>query len=472
MRAFIASQISSFCLAVIPILAKAQMTVQVSSVPQLTPLLDDLFITGTFNDWDPGDPLYRMTPTGTGAWTVSIPGTNGEQVSYKFTRGTWDMVEGGASGNFIPNRNLVYSTGGLVSMPIAGWEDLQGTHTVTPNVFILDTDFAVPQLGRTRRIWICLPSDYATSESHYPVWYMHDGQNLFSNATSFSGEWQIDEAMSALASTACRSIIVGIDNGQGSRINEYAPWYNAQHQAGGEGAQFSAFIVNTLKPLIDERFRTLPGREHTCTGGSSLGGLISLYMMLEYPQVFSRAAILSPAFWFNYNELLQLIQSASLPADSRVHMIAGQNESPSMVPNMNSVRDALIAAGVPASNVTSISDPSGAHSEWWWAQVFPGVYNALAFCGQTQGIEDPLKVAVRVYPNPARDSVTIDPGDIRIRSLQVLDATGKLIYSEDIRSPSGILTIPCGAWPSGVYVVRIQSQGDEPSIQNIPFIRE
>src|SRR5215217_4336164 len=142
-----------------------------------------------------------------------------------------------------------------------------------PAVEIIDSEFYMPQLDRTRRIWAYLPEGYYSSEDRYPVIYMHDGQNLFENATAAEEEWYLDENMTAIHA---QCIIIGIDNGEEKRATEYNFRDNEKFGC-GEGRKYIEFIVETLKPVIDEKLRTLTDREHTHIAGSSLGGLISFY---------------------------------------------------------------------------------------------------------------------------------------------------------------------------------------------------
>src|SRR5690606_36165183 len=144
-----------------------------------------------------------------------------------------------------------------------------------------------------------LPPDYETSAKYYPVLYMHDGQNLFDVRTSFSGEWKVDEHLDSLfllGDPGC--IVVGIDNGGTNRINEYSPWVNPQY-GGGQGDQYIEFLIETLKPYIDQNYRTLPDAEHTGIMGSSMGGLISYYGGLTNQNVFGRIGAFSSSFWFS-----------------------------------------------------------------------------------------------------------------------------------------------------------------------------
>jgi predicted alpha/beta superfamily hydrolase len=127
----------------------------------------------------------------------------------------------------------------------------------------MDENFFMPQLNRSRRIWLYLPPAYETSGLSYPVMYMHDGQNLFDVLTAYSGEWEVDEALNTLASQGHKvPIVVGIDNGGTNRIGEYTPWSNPDY-GGGDGDLYIRFIVETLKPYIDQHYRTLSDRSNT-----------------------------------------------------------------------------------------------------------------------------------------------------------------------------------------------------------------
>lgn len=166
-------------------------------------------------------------------------------------------------------------------------------HTVSGTVFV-QHDVYSPQLGNRRSVWLYLPRDYATSGRRYPVIYMHDGQNLFDEATSFAGEWQVDETLERLASDGPSAIVVGVANGGATRMNEYNPFYHRRFGPGA-GDLYLAFLSQTVKPAIDREWRTLPDPAHTFIAGSSMGGLISLYAILRYPHVFGGAGVFSPS---------------------------------------------------------------------------------------------------------------------------------------------------------------------------------
>ena len=155
---------------------------------------DHLFIAGNFNSWNPCDKNFEFAAdkNGIAKITISLLAGNCE---YKFTRSSWDKVETLTGGKGISNRTLQISGDTIINVEIKGWSDdfstviLMKMHTASANVKIIDTAFFIPQLKRNRRIWIYLPPDYKIAKKHYSVLYMHDGQNLFDNATSYSGEW-------------------------------------------------------------------------------------------------------------------------------------------------------------------------------------------------------------------------------------------------------------------------------------------
>ena len=165
-----------------------------------------------------------------------------------------------------------------------------------------------PQLDNQRDILVYLPPAYTQGDKRYPVIYMHDGQNLFDRVTSYAGEWQVDETMETLSQEGLEAIIVGIPNMGVERMAEYSPFPDARH-GGGRGEAYLAFLVETVKPLIDRDFRTLTGRLHTGIIGSSMGGLISLYAFFRYADHFALAGVMSPSVWFARPALSDFLHS-------------------------------------------------------------------------------------------------------------------------------------------------------------------
>lgn len=251
---------------------------------------------------------------------------------------------------------------------------MENTANVTGNVHIFDEAFYMPQLQRSRRIWLYLPPDYSSSRNSYPVLYMHDGQNLFDAATAFGGEeWGVDETMDTVKN---KCIIVGIDNGGAKRINEYN-FYDTDEHGAGEGRAYVSFIVDTLKPCIDKTYRTLPGRGHTFTAGSSLGALISFYAAFYYPQVFGGAGIFSPAFWIvpHIAEEMKAKAEENRQFAQRFYFYAGEKEEKLITEKTGMITDLL--KPFPHYTIKKVLDPGGSHSEATWRAAFPHFYHWL-----------------------------------------------------------------------------------------------
>jgi len=208
---------------------------------------------------------------------------------------------------------------------------------------------------------------------------MEDGQNLFDDATSFSGEWQVDETLNTLFSQGnYGAIVVGIDNGGGERLNEYSPWVNPTY-GGGHGDEYAAFLANTLKPYIDANYRTRPEPAMNALIGSSMGAIISTYAACEYPNAFRKVGNLSPAYWFALSDMNAYINTLapSILQEHRMYFVSGTNESTSMVPDVNTVRSNLLAKGLTADNAFTKFDTYGVHSESYWKGEFGAVYTWL-----------------------------------------------------------------------------------------------
>ena len=182
-----------------------------------------------------------------------------------------------------------------------------------------------PQLDNRRDVLIYLPPAYAAGHGRFPVLYMHDGQNLFDPATSFAGEWGVDEAMQGLAASAgLQAIVVAINNNGPERLNEYSPFVDA-HRGGGKGNKYINFIANTLKPSIDAQFRTRPERKATGLLGSSMGGLISLYAYFKRPEIFGFAGAMSPSFWYAEGSIFDFVSNAPF-SPGRLYLDVGTRE--------------------------------------------------------------------------------------------------------------------------------------------------
>jgi len=243
--------------------------------------------------------------------------------------------------------------------------------TASNNVSSFTCD--APQLNCTKKIWLYLPKEYATSKKKYPVIYMHDGQNLFDSKTSYVGEWNIDEKLDSLNAQV---IVVGIEHGNEKRIDELTPYKNDKY-GGGKGDNYLEFIVKTLKPKIDSTYRTKPNKINTVIMGSSLGGLISYYALLKYPGVFGKAGIFSPAFWIN-PEIFELTKSAKT-LDSKMYILCGDNESKDMVSDVNKIEILVSDIRCSCRHLTRKKIVKGGqHNEKLWRKNFVTVFKWLS----------------------------------------------------------------------------------------------
>lgn len=427
----------------------AQMTMVVETTPQyFTPLLDSIFLAGSFNTWDPGNTGYVLNENTDGKYYMNLTGTDGETIEFKFTRGDWDRVETSASGTDITNRTATFSNGDTLYFDIANWHDQTGTHTIAGDVFQLDYNFYIPELNRTRRIWIYLPPDYFTSTNDYPVIYMHDGQNVFDYASSFAGEWDVDGSMENIFSLVEHScIVVAIANGEIDRIDEYSPWVHPSY-GGGDGDLYAQFIVNELKPYIDANYRTKPERENTVIGGSSLGGLISYYMVLQYDEVFGKAILMSPSFWFA-DEVNTLASDFVKEYPFKIYITAGLYEDEDMVPDIDEVVTALQESGFTDEEIISVIRSDGAHSEWFWKREFDDAYYWL-FDLETPADIDAEGNTISGYYDAGEEILYFS--DENPQEIFVYDIAGRLLAHE-----VAVKTFSFSAFQPGMYFLRTES---------------
>ena len=357
--------------------SRAQYTIRFVVKEVAVKAQDDIYIAGNFNNWNPSDYKSKLKPFGGGRRIIVMDNIDTGHYEFKFTRGNWAKVEATANGSDIANRFVDVKGDTTVEITIAGWKDdfpeKPKPSTASSNVRVIDTAFFIPQLNRHRKIWIYLPASYnQTKNKFYPVLYMHDGQNLFNIQTAaFGEEWGVDECLDTLeAQTKKECIVVGIDNGNEKRTNEYNP-YDDEKFGKGEGKQYIDFLAKTLKPHIDSNYRTLRDPEHTFIAGSSMGGLISLYALVQYPNVFGGAGIFSPAFWV-VPQLFTDVQNTKWEKDLRIYFYAGEKESSQMVPDMQKMLDIIKEKNCCSTGL--VTSPAGEHKEKYWRDEFDDFY--------------------------------------------------------------------------------------------------
>ena len=228
-----------------------------------------------------------------------------------------------------------------------------------------------------RRIHLYLPKNYHQSEKRYPVLYMYDGHNLYYDSDATYGKsWGMKDY---LDKSNYEMIVVGIEcNHEGNkRLEEFSPYSGITTFAGeieGKGEIFMDWVVDELKPFIDQNYRTLPDRTNTAIGGSSMGGLMSLFSVIHYNHIFSKAACLSSAISFCMDELYDEIQRATLNSDTKIYMDFGSLEARDqkglayLTSNNLEIAHALSLKGV-STYPRVIVD--GIHNEATWEKQIP-----------------------------------------------------------------------------------------------------
>lgn len=256
----------------------------------------------------------------------------------------------------------------------------QSQSTASSNVQVLPYDFLMDGLERQRTIRLYLPPSYQDSDKAYPVIYMHDGQNLFDDATSYAGEWGIDETLNQLAKVQkFEAIVVGVDNGGEWRMNELSPWENKRFGE-AQGKEYMEFIVQVVKPYIDSNYRSKSDKENTAIIGSSMGGLISHYAIHAYPKVFSKAGIFSPSYWYS-QDVFTYTQTNKAFLDARLYVMYGDKEGDGMIGDTDKMSRQLKQQGHPRNNMLFKRVPAGEHNEKLWRSEFA---EAVLWLFQTQ----------------------------------------------------------------------------------------
>jgi predicted alpha/beta superfamily hydrolase len=344
-----------------------------------TNVMDDrpVFLTGDFCNWNPSDPNYLLEKVGEGRYQMSrskIPEI-GDNSQYIYTKGGWDNVELDVFGNSPQKRVFDFSSQAKVDF-VPLWR--QNGYTpyfkdTMPLVEVFSEEFEIPQLKRKRKISVILPHDYhQNTDKRYPVLYMNDAQNLFGEGSGY-GNWEIDKRISLLKKEGEKEVIVvAIDHGDETRNSEYSPYHAPKTNQKGEGMRYATFLVRTLKPLIDEQYRTLTERQFTGIGGSSMGGLISIYTGMMYPENFGRMMVFSPALWTSPKIYFDAVEFFN-PLETKIYLYGGGKESTTMFSNIEKLIQTIEGQGFSSDKIQIKSelDPEGEHNEKRWGQEFP-----------------------------------------------------------------------------------------------------
>ena len=317
--------------------------------------------------WAPDQVPLQKLPNS--FWEISLRFSRGRHIEYKFTRGSWKTEALGPNGGIPDNHILKVDSDTVIYHHILAWKNMtmvNQTVSVAGDVRY-HRNLIYPGL-RPRDLIVWLPPGYETDKDRrYPVLYMHDGQNIIDSETAaFGQEWQVDETADSLISSGLMEpiIVVGIYN-TSDRSKEYAP--------GDFGTRYMRFVTDSVKKLIDQNYRTLPGPEYTGTGGSSQGGLIAFMLVWEYPAIFSKAACISPAFRFKGVDYIATVKNTGRPEkDLQIYLDLGTVGLDSILtPQLNGIINALRDKGFRSEKqIFMYIDRNAEHSEKFWARRF------------------------------------------------------------------------------------------------------
>lgn len=235
-------------------------------------------------------------------------------------------------------------------------------------------------LAGERSVHVWVPPGYAEHRRmRYPVLYLHDGQNIFDPETAFirGQHWQAAESATALVNEGqiAPLLIVAVDNAGEARIDEYTPTYSARISRGGHADRYAQMMLEELMPFVAERYRVRSGPRFTAAGGSSLGGLLTLYIGMRHPEVFGKLAIMSPSLWWDDRAILRMIAGHPMRPRPRIWLDTGTEEASSL---RSSTRDARALRRILSRhgwrggrNLMYYEDEGGGHNERAWAHRFP-----------------------------------------------------------------------------------------------------
>ena len=234
-------------------------------------------------------------------------------------------------------------------------------------------EFRSNLMGDARELVVYCPPGYDDNEQQrYPVLYLQDGQNLFDATTAFipGMDWKVDETAETLILEKAVQpvIIVGIYNAGEQRIGEYTPTRDPK-LGGGRADLYGRMLVEELKPFIDREYRTLPDAENTGLGGSSLGGLVTMFLGLRHPDVFRRLAVISPSVWWSRRAIVASVRRLKCKLPLRIWVDIGTEEGDAHVANAKLLRDALAEKGwVEGEDLRYTEIPGATHTEAAWAE--------------------------------------------------------------------------------------------------------
>lgn len=335
-----------------PSIAPGPITIN-AKVPANTPV-DNVFITGSFQNWE-AENAIKMNMNGNGTYSITIPDCT--QIMYKLLCGrSFDYVENIEADRSANSSDAVYN------IEVKSWNKMPPANTTN--------------LGRISGlgIWICTPPDYNTSGKSYPVTYIQDGQNVFTETDEIVGSWNMADVMQTLYNEKKNpGIIVGIEKDP-TFMYDYSPCENDLFSKTGGADKYIETIVNEIVPYINTNYRTLTGSENTAIAGSDMGGLLAFYAAITHPETFGKSAIMSPYFWFCKDFLMSKISELNLDKVNKMLILSGDAEGNIIPADAKTITDELLTRSVP---VTYNLIKGGLHTNQSWGTQFNNAYAFL-----------------------------------------------------------------------------------------------
>ncbi len=351
-------------------ISNAQITVRFEITVEGVADSESVYIAGNhpgLGGWNPSK--VRLSPEKSNLWTYTLALERKGTLEYKFTKGSWNNEAVGADGIKRPNYITQITSDTTIKYSICCWGNMTGSvfkGQITGKVEYIQNIGEGEILPRD--IIILLPKGYDENNLHYPVLYMHDGQNIFDPSTvGFGVDWQVDEALDSLnrQGVVKDMIVVGIYN-SANRSAEYS------HSP--LGSAYMKFVTQKVKPMIDSYYRTKPEREFTYTAGSSMGGLISFMLLWEYNDIFSVAGSFSPAFKIAEFDYIDIVKKSAEPKrDFKLYI---DNGGVGLEARLQPGIDEMISTLKELGYVRDIDffvtiDPEAEHNEAAWAKRIP-----------------------------------------------------------------------------------------------------
>lgn len=344
-----------------------------------TPAQDDrpVCITGNFCGWSIDNQAFRLRQVEGNHYAIdlTVDETWPELIEYKYYRGSEGSLELDELGEPTANRTVARDKASVQDdVPYWQWNGQPINPAFLPIEQTLYLEY--PGSDVPRRVQVALPYDYDYSGESYPVLYLNDGQNLMGEGAGF-GSWLTEFRLAQLATRRQHGvIIVAIDHAEANRLKEYT--VEALKPKLGGGRTYLDFVVKTLKPAIDATFRTLPDAVNTGMGGSSLGGLITVWAGLLYPDIFGRWLVFSPALWISPG-VYRAAAQRKLAEHTKVYLYGGEAESKYMVPNLERLQSNMRCSVDACAFLQTAIDPAGLHEEKRWSIELPRAIQWLFF---------------------------------------------------------------------------------------------